>query len=374
MRGGARLAGDDVDATSGRPASAFDRVRADRVRRHRYGNGLATSIISDGAATDAHAPRPFPCRCRLSRPGDSGAQGNRKADTVGPLFRSGVYNRSSRRAEVALSVTILFMDRPADRTRAARALCSGHVVATAFGNFYAIVAAPSAAVVRTVNLAKGRPADQIGSITTDAETVTAVFDWAHVSPLLDGPRLRALMAALAQAGPIGFRGPAMPHLPDHLTQMDQGVRTIQVISPGTACPSNAFLRHAGAEVGVGYLYVTSANRSHHLTGAGEEPAHWSAAGIIADFAHLPDLIVIAHRDEPAARNAYPRHLPMSVTLLSFHRPVNADDPVPELTVDRHGSLHIDDVRRIAAPFGFSVRLGVSAGHRLAMRSYVSAPV
>jgi tRNA A37 threonylcarbamoyladenosine synthetase subunit TsaC/SUA5/YrdC len=311
----------------------------------------------------------------VSRPSDFGIPiGNRKADRVGSLFRSGVYNRSTRHAEVALSVQVLFIDRPDDRARAARALRAGHVVATAFGNFYAIVAAPSAAIVRSVNLAKGRPADQIGSITTAAENVTAVFDWAQVSPLLDGSRLRSFMAALAQAGPIGFRGPAMPHLPDHLTQMDQAVRTTQVISPGTACASNAFLRHAAAELDLGYLYVTSANRSHHLTGASEEPAHWSAAGIVADFAHLSDLIVIEHRDEAAAREAYPRHLPMSVTLLSFHRPIRADDPLPQLTVDRHGSLHIDDVRGIAAQFGFSVRLGVSASNRLSMRSYVSVPI
>jgi hypothetical protein len=156
--------------------------------------------------------------------------------------------------------------------------------------------------------------------------------------------------------------------------VDHGVRTTQVISPGTACPANALLDDAAADLGLGYLYVTSANRSHHLTGAREEPAHWAAAGIVEDFAHLSDLIVIAHRDEAAARDAYPRHLPMSVTLLSFSHPIDAGDAPPELTLERHGSLHIDDVRRIAAPFGFSVRLGVSAGNRLPMRSYVSVHV
>jgi hypothetical protein len=29
------------------------------------------------------------------------------------------------------------------------------------------------------------------------------------------------------------------------------------------------------------LYITSANRSRHLTGADEEPAHWRADGIAA---------------------------------------------------------------------------------------------
>ena len=66
------------------------------------------------------------------------------------------------------------------------------------------------------------------------------------------------------------------------------------------------------------LYITSANRSRHLTGADEEPAHWRADGIAADFDHVPELAIIAHRDEAAARATYPRYLPTSVTLLSFH--------------------------------------------------------
>jgi hypothetical protein len=87
-----------------------------------------------------------------------------------------------------LPVRILFIDHPAHRTTAARALVAGNIVATAFGNFYAIVAAPAAAIVRKVNLAKGRPANQIGSITAAAENLTAVFDWVRLSPLLDGPQ------------------------------------------------------------------------------------------------------------------------------------------------------------------------------------------
>ena len=42
------------------------------------------------------------------------------------------------------------------------------MVAAAFGNFYVIVTGPAAATVRGVNLAKGRPVDQVGSITTAA--------------------------------------------------------------------------------------------------------------------------------------------------------------------------------------------------------------
>jgi hypothetical protein len=60
--------------------------------------------------------------------------------------------------------------------------------------------------VRKVNLAKGRPANQIGSITTAAEHLTAVFDRVRLSPLLDGPHLRAFMAALPRKVRSGSEG------------------------------------------------------------------------------------------------------------------------------------------------------------------------
>jgi tRNA A37 threonylcarbamoyladenosine synthetase subunit TsaC/SUA5/YrdC len=269
--------------------------------------------------------------------------------------------------EAALSVTFLRIDRPGDIAQAARAIAAGDIVATAFGNFYAIVAEPSAASVRAVNAAKGRPADQVGSITTGAGGIAAQFAWAGVPAPVAGP-LRAVLRALADAGPIGFRGPAAPHLPPHLTHRQDGVLTTQVISPGTACPANGLFAAAAARCGTGHLYVTSANRSRHHTGADEEPAHWTAAGIAADFAHLPRFTVIAHADEARARAAHPRHLPMSVTLVSF--PPAAS---PVLTVERHGSLHVGEVRRIARPYGFEVRLGAAAGRRLPVRSYEPAP-
>jgi tRNA A37 threonylcarbamoyladenosine synthetase subunit TsaC/SUA5/YrdC len=260
--------------------------------------------------------------------------------------------------EAHLPVKLLFVDRSADTATAARSLAAGGIVATAFGNFYAIAADPSAASVRRVNLAKGRPAAQVGSITTAAADMFAMFDWADVPR---GP-VRAVLSALAQAGPIGFRGPAAVHLPAHLTQWDSGVRTTQVITPGVTCPSNAFFARATAEIGADHLYVTSANRSRHQTGAREEPAHWTAAGIFDDFAHLSNLTVLAHPDEAAARAAYPRHLPMSVTVLSFHR---------ALTVERHGSLDFEEVRRIAGSYGLAVGLGPRAQARLPQRSYAA---
>ncbi|WP_158610065.1 hypothetical protein [Micromonospora globbae] len=267
-----------------------------------------------------------------------------------------------------------YVDDPADVAFAARALADGAVVAVAFGNFYALVTRPDAATVRRVNLAKGRPADQVGSITATAHRIPAMFDWSRIPPRLPEGRVRQLMDGLFGAGPFGFCGPAVDRLPDHLVRVDGGVRTTQVIAPGTLCPSNSFFARACAEAGAEHLFITSANRSHHLTGADEEPAHWRAEGILADFAHVPDLVVLAHRDEAAARAAYPVHLPTSVTLLSFHRPEGEWEEPPVLPVERHGSLHVDDVRRAAAPLGLQVRLSARAARRLRVRAYDGALV
>ncbi|WP_410817782.1 hypothetical protein [Micromonospora sp. 050-3] len=268
----------------------------------------------------------------------------------------------------------LYIDRPEDVAVAARALAGGAIVAAAFANFYVIVTRPDAATVRRVNLAKGRPVHQVGSITTAIGRIPGMFDWTRISPRLPVGRVRALMDALYGAGPFGFRGPAADRLPEHLTQIDQGMRTTQVIAPGLTCPSNAFFERALAETGTDHLYITSANRSRHLTGAAEEPAHWKAGALAADFAHLDDLVVLVHRDEAAARAAYPGYLTTSVTLLSFHAPEGDLEEPPVLTVDRHGSLHLDDVRRAAAPLGLQVRLAGGARDRLQVRGYAGALV
>ncbi|WP_199510693.1 hypothetical protein [Nucisporomicrobium flavum] len=253
----------------------------------------------------------------------------------------------------------LRIDRPGDRAEAARRIAAGAMLATAFGNFYALVAEPSRDSLRRVNRAKGRPADQVGSATTTPERLSLMFDWQRLPPGADPAALHALMAELTALGPIGFRGPAAGTLPPHLTEAS----TAQVVVPGTRCPSNAFFAEAMNALGTDHLYITSANHSRHSTGRDEEPAHWTADGIAADFAHLDGFTVLAHDDEQAARDRHPRHLPMSVTLASFHRAPGV------LTVERHGSLHVDDVRDIAARHGHTVELAASARHRLPQRRY-----
>jgi tRNA A37 threonylcarbamoyladenosine synthetase subunit TsaC/SUA5/YrdC len=232
-----------------------------------------------------------------------------------------------------------------------------------------IVANPAATAVQRINLAKGRPIDQVGSITTAAARIPSMFNWDHLPGLLMKSQVQTLMDTLYAQGPFGFRGPAAAHIPDHLIQVDQGVRTTQVIAPGAACPSNVFFDLCAQLMGDAPLYITSANRSRHLTGSAEEPAHWRADGIAADFAHVPELTVIAHRDEARARATYTRYLPTSVTLLSFHAPHVGSTGRPVLTIDRHGSLSIEDVCQIAAPLGFDIVLGPTAVRRLQVRAY-----
>jgi len=263
----------------------------------------------------------------------------------------------------------LLIDSGPDRENAARALADGAVLATAFGNFYAIVTRPAESTVRRVNVAKGRPPTQVGSVTTARDRIPAMFDWAALPAGLSEDRMRGLLDALHAIGPFGFRGPAAAAVPDHLTLHDQGVRTTQVIAPGRGCPSNALLRRAVDLVNTGLLYITSANRSRYLTGAAEEPAHWRAAGVVDDFPHVAELVVIEHRDEAAVHPAYPAHFPGSVTLLSFHTCRVAGDGTPVLSIHRHGSLSIEDVRPVARRFGLAVALGPTAARRLTARSY-----
>jgi hypothetical protein len=251
----------------------------------------------------------------------------------------------------------------------AAAVGAGAVVGHPFGNFYAISTRPDAATVRAVNLMKGRPAGQVGSITTTPLRIPRVYDWSALPAGLGAHEVLGLMDALFGLGPFGFRGPAAPHVPHHLTQVDAGVRTAQVIAPGYACRSNDFLAAALRAAGTDLLYITSANRSRHLSGAPDCPAHWRAAGLRADFGSEPRFVLLEHDDEQAARARYPRHDPMSTTILAFHRLAAPRT----LLVERHGSLPVDAVREVVAPFGFEVELGPLARARLGLREYEPVP-
>ena len=259
---------------------------------------------------------------------------------------------------------------PAAEARAARALAAGSTVGVGFANLYALVSRADAATVRRVNLQKGRPASQVASVTTTPARVLDAWDLDRLPAEISSAAVRQIVDAFFSRGPFGFRGPARPGLPTHLTADDRGILTTQLIAPGFACPANAFLERALEETGDDLLSITSANRSRHRTGADDVPAHWRAVGLAPDFGRDPGFVLLPHRDEGAARRAYPQHLPMSTTVLALHTTTSRpDDPRPQLRLERHGSLDAGTVRAVLAGLGFGLVLGPGARRRLVPRRY-----
>jgi hypothetical protein len=264
----------------------------------------------------------------------------------------------------------LTIDEAVDRATAARWLADGAIVAHAFANLYAITTRGDVETVRRVNRVKGRPPTQVGSITGSPAVLWEAWDLDRLPDGLDRHRLRVLVDTFFALGPFGFRGPAAAAVPQHLTSLEGGVRTAQVIAPGYACPSNPFLALARAACGNDLLYITSANRSRHLTGADDSPAHWRADGLRAEFGAEDGFCIVNHRDEAATRARYPRYLPMSTTILGLSTVVRRPgDPRPHLILERHGSMPVADVRAVLAGLGYGLVIGPRAETRLQVRDY-----
>ena len=180
-----------------------------------------------------------------------------------------------------------------------------------------------------------------------------------------------LIGGLIELGPFGFRGPAGAHLPHYLTADDNGVRTVQVVSPGVDCPSNRLFAQVLTYIPEGYLYGTSANRSRQVTGAEDEPVHYRLAPVQAGFGAVSGFFMIRSADECATQQGYPQHAPMSATLLSFHKLGPADGALPRLVVERSGSLELAELERVAAQAGVGLFLAPTARRRLAQRDYAA---
>jgi hypothetical protein len=181
------------------------------------------------------------------------------------------------------SKSALTITNPAHLELAARAVALGGIVVYPFGNLYVFSARPAESLVRYVNLVKGRPPEQTGSVVTTPERMAALFDWTRLPKGLDAAQVQTLIRGLGELGPFGVRGPAAPRLPDSLTADDNGVRTVQVVSPGASCPSNDLFAQVMESIPEDYLYGTSANRSRQVTGAEDEPVHYRLAPLQADF-------------------------------------------------------------------------------------------
>jgi len=64
---------------------------------------------------------------------------------------------------------------------------------------------------------------------------------------------------------------------------------------------------------------------------------------------------------------------MSTSILGFHTlsaPADGSGDRPCLTLERHGSMHVDDVRAVLAAQGFGLALGPKALKRLPLREYL----
>jgi hypothetical protein len=187
------------------------------------------------------------------------------------------------------------------------------------------------------------------------------FDWARIPRHFEPELLISMMADFQALGPIGFRGPAAATVPDHLTVADGMMRTVQHISPGVRCRSNALVREVLDISGEDLLFITSANSSGH-----NSAAHFEMAAIRDEFGHRRDLVMIGHDDETANRLSYTRHLPCSTTIVAFHRDVR-EDGRPALVLERHGSLGIEDAREVAARHGYALQVAPSARVRVPVR-------
>lgn len=266
----------------------------------------------------------------------------------------------------------LVLDDPRDAGAAALLLASGAAVAHGFANIYAITATGDDETVRRVNALKGRPADQVGSLTTPPDRVLGQFDLARLSGGLTVDLVMAVVDALQAVGPVGFRGPAASHVPACLTSPVHGMATTQVIVPGVACPSATFLERAWAAVGGAPLFITSANRSRHVTGEPDAPAHWRAAALREEFSGCPGLVFLEHADEALALARFPRHLPMSTTIIGFDHPQEVAGRIC-LSIERHGSLAVQDVCDVLTPLGIGATVSPAARERLRARTYPRGP-
>jgi hypothetical protein len=246
----------------------------------------------------------------------------------------------------------------AQRREAAEATAAGAALFYAFGNFCALAARPELESLQAMNALKGRPLDQVGSVTTTPERGKDVFDWDRV--MLPWSALVAVMADLHALGPIGFRGPAADSIPDHLTVADAGVRTVQLISPGDACPSNALVADILDLTGGELLYITSANTSSHVSQQ-LEAAHYEMRAIQREFGERENVVLIGHRSERANRRRYPRHLPCSTSIVAFHR--------GELVLERLGSLAAAPIAEIAERHGLELSIAEGARRRVPVRHY-----
>ncbi|MCX2179960.1 hypothetical protein KV205_05360 [Streptomyces sp. SKN60] len=223
---------------------------------------------------------------------------------------------------------------PGDVRAAADELARGRVVLHGFGTVHALTARPDREGIALVNRLTGRPDGRAGSVTTVPDALPGLFDWTRLPAELPRRQVRSLMDELYELGPFGFRGPAADAVPERLTAVRDGVRTARVVAPGRHCPSNAFLAAALDRAGTGLLCTASADRSRELP---------------------PHVRILTHAGDTSARERFPHHAPVPVTVVAFHRAAGYGRAgLPALILERPGSLSAEHLRSVAANHGFAL--------------------
>jgi hypothetical protein len=101
-----------------------------------------------------------------------------------------------------------------------------------------------------------------------------------------------------------------------------------------------------------------------------EAAHYDLAGMQADFGDRDGIVLIGHENEAVVRASYANHLPMSTSIVVFHRLERDEPDRPALVLERHGSLAAEEVRSVVERHGFGLVLGPGARERLPLRDDV----
>ena len=121
-----------------------------------------------------------------------------------------------------LDVTkLLCLANDADIELAAEALVEGLPVASGFANFYVIYTRADASTVAQMNIWKGRPPDQTGSIGTTTLRIPTLFDFSKLPPPARAAASPELEPAGASPAVVGTAAPRGVHASAHAVARSQ---------------------------------------------------------------------------------------------------------------------------------------------------------
>ena len=186
-----------------------------------------------------------------------------------------------------------------DRALAATALALGTPVLHGSGPGYALTFHSHPAVVRAVRHGMGRPQSWTPAVTTTRERLLDLVDVEALHPSPE--EFLAGIDERLEHGPVALTLPASAAVPGHLTTRCDGVATVEVVVPGTSCPSTAFLAASLERAGVAFLTTTRPYATCASTGR-RGPVLDRVGDLQKTFGRMrPGAVVLAHRSEWRAR-------------------------------------------------------------------------